>query len=187
MAWSAPMTFLTATALTAAQLNTYLRDNLNATEIGKANNPGSMVVSTAANTLQEMTPKHNRLTQIGSRTSATYGDLTSTNAGVGPTVTLTTGSMALVLWSAQLYNTTSSAFARMSFEISGATTLAADDSRALIQSKANPAGGTIQTFQQFGQAHMPFGLTPGVNTFTCKYRADTGTVYAQVRLIVIPF
>lgn len=197
MAWTSPtvLTFAANTALTAAQLNTYLRDNLNATEIGVAETPGSMVVSTAANVLQEMTPGADSLTQAGTRASNTYGNLTSTNAGVGPTVTVTTGNTALVLWSCQAYNLTSGAMARMGIAVSGATTIAAADTISLSHAKANPSGVIVQTFEQYGQAFL-YGpdsgtaLTAGVNTFTAQYKSDatpTTACFQVRRLMVIPF
>ncbi len=49
MAWTAPITFTSGSVLTAAQLNTYLRDNLNETAPAKFTAAGQLFVSTAAN------------------------------------------------------------------------------------------------------------------------------------------
>ena len=51
MAWSAPMTAVSGSVLTAAQFNTYVRDNLNETAPAKATAAGQIFVSTAANAI----------------------------------------------------------------------------------------------------------------------------------------
>lgn len=51
MAWTAPITFAAAAVLTAAQLNTNLRDNLNETAPAKVTTAGDLVYATAANAL----------------------------------------------------------------------------------------------------------------------------------------
>lgn len=199
MAWTAPMTFVTATALTAAQLNTYLRDNLLETEACKAQTPGALMVSTAANACAERTPAQASNTAIGTRSNAAYGNLNATanqdNPGVGPVASTVTGDTALGIWSVQSYNTTSGAFARCSVAVSGATTLAANDQWEIVNQKTNATGVDNNTYIQLMQAHLfksgngsGSALTPGTNTFTMQYKSDTGAGFWQVRrLIIIPF
>ena len=113
--------------------------------------------------------------------STAYTDL----ATVGPSVTLTTGTFALVFWNATVWqNTTSGADGvLMSIAVSGATTSAASDAIAL---KDTDASGT-----SFGRHYSTFTvyttLTPGVNTFTCKYRtsnAGNGANFSDRRIAV---
>lgn len=114
-----------------------------------------------------------------STTSTSYTDLATS----GPSVTLTTGSVALVILSAQIFNNTAGKFSFMSCAVSGATTDAADDDDALFfeSSAANDQMGA-------SRARLYTGLTPGSNTFTAKYRVDAGTgSFLRRSLIVIPF
>ena len=97
-------------------------------------------------------------------TSVTYTDLGT----VGPAVTVTTGTKALVIVSALAYNNTSGSQSLMSAAVSGATTLAASDTRAyLVEATANniPSLG-------MSSATLITGLTAGSNTFTAKYRRE---------------
>lgn len=114
-------------------------------------------------------------------TSNTYVDL----ATVGPTVTVTTGTKVLVF----LYSTGqspggTSGNARMSFAISGATTLAADFSRSLSFFSGN--GVATAGYSSV----IPVTVTAGSNTFTAKYTVDNvgGTAgFANRRMIVMTY
>lgn len=110
--------------------------------------------------------------------SATYVDL----ATVGPVVTVTTGANALLIFGAATSNNTGGQSTAMSVAISGATTLAASDAYNL--QIVSPAAGNLTSASS--SVLIP-GLTPGVNTFTCKYRvsANTGT-WANRSLVVFP-
>jgi hypothetical protein len=110
--------------------------------------------------------------QTGAGTA--YGDL----ATVGPAVTVTTGAKALVIVKCGYFNSGGNQ-TFMSFAVSGATTLAAADARAI----------SIQSASQhhWGAAFLLTALTPGSNTFTAKYRVAAGTgTWADRDLIVIP-
>ena len=118
----------------------------------------------------------------GSTTSASYGNLSSTSA----TVTLTTGTKALVVLSAQLNGGTSGDLYYVSFAVSGATTLAATDTYALIW---QPGGNGIPI--QMGIT-IPLGsggafsaLTAGSNTFTVQSRVSGGTLTTGNCLITV--
>jgi hypothetical protein len=110
--------------------------------------------------------------------SATYVDL----ATVGPSVTLNTGSTVLVHIAGMLLNTLGNNLSFIGIAVSGATTIAANDTQAIqYQSYANSA------FGQHGMTFTITGLTPGSNTFTLKYRASGGTsTFTNRRLTVTP-
>lgn len=181
MAWTAPATYTANTALTAATLNTHLRDNMNETEAAKATTEGAWIVSTGANALAERIPNSSSQTAIGTVTSTTYTDLTG--GEVGPTVTVTTGTKALVILTAQMYNDTSSAFVGMSYAVSGASSISASDVWCVGLDKNTPS----KTFLQISTPHL-HTVTAGVNTFTAKYRVTSNKGYVQVRRMqVIPF
>jgi hypothetical protein len=110
-------------------------------------------------------------------TSTSFTDLST----VGPSVTLSTGTKALVIVSSQFANNGAGAFTYTDFAISGATTRSATSDTAL-------------TFEQVSDTNRDLGasranlvtVTAGSNTFTAKYRvtASTGT-FLNRSIIVI--
>lgn len=181
MAWSAPMTAVANTAFTAAQFNTYVRDNLNETAPAKASTAGGYFVVTGTNLIAERVPD-SVLTDITETTTSTsYVDL----ATVGPAVTLTTGTKALVSVGGEIGNTSSTTGSvRMSVAVSGATSRSASDNWAYGNSSWPTTGSRLHATTTF----LFENLTPGVNTFTCKYRVGAGTgTYRRRMLSVIPF
>jgi len=100
-------------------------------------------------------------------TSTTYTDL----ATVGPSVTMTTGTSVLVIFTAGAAKPGGSANTSLvSVAVSGATTVAATDGNS--GSASPPAAGFV--FAIPGMVVLT-GLTAGSNTFTLKYRLDGGT------------
>lgn len=112
-------------------------------------------------------------------TSASFADL----ATVGPAVTLTTGTSALVLFAANGYHDTAGVNSYVGVAVSGATTVAASFVYAIwFVSQASPTKAQSSMFM-----HLFTGLTPGSNTFTLKYATDSGTAnFRYRRLTVIP-
>ena len=100
--------------------------------------------------------------------SVTYAALTT----AGPAVTLSTGTSAIVTLSAQITNG-AAATTYMGYDVSGATTLAAQDTRAIVLVTSAATTPNLTLSQTFNVS----GLTAGANTFTAKYRvsANTGT------------
>lgn len=111
-------------------------------------------------------------------TSATYVDLTTP----GPAVTVTTGTRALVILTGQIQSTTAARQVWMGFAVSGATTVAAADTQALMLTTSGISAPTIQVSASF----LVTGLTAGSNTFTAKYKSDSGaTAYFSNRGITV--
>lgn len=181
MAWTAPMTAVSNTALTAAQWNTHVRDNLLETAPGKASAAGQVFVSTGANAIAARTPAFATVATQQTTTSTTYANL----ATPGPTVTVTTGTSALVFINCEIdHDSNSTAAIWASYEVSGATTIAAADSWGLRRD-----GITFANSNRWGATHMRNDLNPGSNTFTMKYREFSATANAVFRdrhLIVFP-
>jgi hypothetical protein len=180
MAWSTPLTAVSNAALTAAQWNASVRDNLLETAPAKATTAGQFFVSTAANAIAARSPQGNTLILSQTTTSTTFTDL----ATPGPTVTVTTGTTALVVVGAKIQQNTNSAESLASFAVSGASTIAADSAWAV--SSQFPTAGTES--HAMSKVTWQTGLTPGANTFTMKYRVTAGTGTFDLRSIaVIPF
>lgn len=99
-----------------------------------------------------------------------------------PAVTITTGTSAIVIISSDMVGSTGTTGV-ISFAISGATTLAADDVRSsTISFSSNTSGYTLTSQSSF----YVTGLTPGENTFTMKYRAGGTITFSNRKIIVLP-
>lgn len=177
MAWTAPMTAVAGSVFTAAQFNTYIRDNLNECPAAKATTPGSLFVTSDTNQIAERVPTSSAISGSQTTTSTTYADLGT----VGPQVTVTTGVSVLVWISSFAQNSTSGAQSNVSFDITGATSTAASDVES-IRLQAN----SVNDFFRAGIcSQMP--VTPGSNTFTMKYRVSGGTgTFANRSMTVLP-
>jgi len=109
-----------------------------------------------------------------STSSTSYTDLTT----AGPAVTLTTGTKALIIVTAQQFNsTTNQQFA--SYAVSGATTIAASDARAARSQNSS------YNENRWSSVSRLTTLTAGSNTFTMKYRTSAGTGYWSNREIIV--
>lgn len=174
MAWTAPMTAVANSVFTAAQFNQFVRDNLNETAPAKATTAGGYFVSTGVNSIAERTANDAIVSTSQTTTSTTYTNLTT----VGPAVTVTTGTTALVA----LYNTnvnTGTTSSLMAFEVTGASAIAPNDNMSI------GIAGTDGIRE--GALFRLTGLTPGSNTFTCRYRVGAGTgTFSDRRILVIP-
>jgi hypothetical protein len=169
------MTAVSGSVFTAAQFNTYVRDNLNETAPAKATSAGQIFVSTAANAIAARKVAADFISTSETSSSTSYTDLATT----GPTVTATTSLSAIVSTYCNMTNATNPIW--MSYALSGATTDAANDNRGI---QVQAAGG-----QRLGGTFFHSAiLTPGTNTFTAKYRVSTsGTgTWSDRRLMVIP-
>lgn len=183
MAWTAPMTAVAGSVYTASQFNTFVRDNLMECAPAKASVTGSYFVTTATNQIGErqVVQAVNNLTDQTSSTSFT--DLDSTP---GPSVSVFTGSSALVVIGARIGpNGTGGATnsTKMSWKCDGATSIAA----ANEWSTGIVSLGTAAVVYA-SRAYLATNLTPGVNTFTAQYAVSGGTGAYQYRsILVMPF
>jgi hypothetical protein len=116
------------------------------------------------------------VTTTDTSTCTTYGDLASTS---GPVVTTQIGAAAFIAVTCSAFNSGGNA-SWMAYDTSGATTIAASDDRSL---QFNSASGMT-----FSAVYMQTGLTPGIHTFSAKYRISVGgtTTFSQRRIGVIP-
>lgn len=176
MSWSAPKTFTANSVLTAADLNTYLRDNSLMTVPSIATTPSSYFIVSALNTIAERVPSSDYVPNSETTTATGYVGLST----VGPTVSVTTGPSAFVFLAANTLNTSTNA-TWYSVGITGATTVVASDGTALMMQGSSGLG------QHTGTAILMRGLNSGINTFTAKYRVSGGTgTFSERRLAVMP-
>lgn len=106
------------------------------------------------------------------RANTAFGDL----ATVGPAVTITTGVTALVWVGSYQSNNTIDDGCAMSYAVSGATTTGASDNWSWFFNSAVTAG-----CQAIGGRMSRATLTAGSNTFTAKYRTQTGGTGTWIR------
>ena len=100
------------------------------------------------------------------------------------TVTVPASGHALVTVTALGTNSANEQSALMGFEVSGASTVAASDTRAMIVPFYG-SGANLKV--QTSATYLVTGLTAGSNTFTAKYRPTGGTgTWANRSIIVIP-
>ena len=161
------MTAVAGGVFTAADFNTFVRDNLNETAVAKATTAGRIFVSTGLNELAERVPASDTNNTLSITTSTSYGDL---NASSGPVVTARTGSSALVFWSARVTSDTAGQVFYVSPYVSGASTVAASDNWAFAHEIA-----AANDVYRSGAQYMFTGLTPGVNNFGLQYKVGNGT------------
>ncbi|WP_432001241.1 hypothetical protein [Streptomyces sioyaensis] len=182
------MTFTDNTALTASQLNTHLRDNLMETMPAIATQSGQFFVSNKKNKLNPRLAGKATFLTAEALSETSWSDL----ATVGPQVTVETGASVLVIFGAG-YSSLSAdgAIGYVSVgitpqaEADGSATgnsIEPDDSYALIY-QGRPSD------EWCGSHHITHfdSLTPGMNTFTMKYRVSGGSVsFGRRRIYVMP-
>lgn len=178
MAWTAPMTAVSGVIWTSAQFNSNVRDNLLETFPGKATAGNRMYVSNGLNSVAERVPSNATVATTETTTSTTYAALTTP----GPSVTVTTGTKAVVWILTRAQHATSGAEMSASVEVSSATTIAASDEWRWLQS-----GVTSANPNRFMVCHLFSNLNTGSNVFTMKYKTNTGTAtFLHRELIVLP-
>lgn len=191
MAWTAPRTWVTGETVTAALMNTHIRDNLLETSAATVTTAGDLAYADAANSMGSrlaIGPAGYRLVSSGSAPTwkgQAYDDqvayfATDTSSGSDTvywgfdtiywdsgsgtqeiSVTLTTGTQAMVFYGcshASAADTTTQV--NMSYEVSGASSIAASGDWALV-------GKSAVASKNFPASRMHYatGLTGGSNKF----------------------
>ena len=181
MAWSTNKTWSPGEDLTAALLNTYLRDQFDETAPAIATTAGRMIVTDGANSIAERVPDTATVATQEGTAATSFTDLTT----AGPAVTATTGTRALVIVSCLLQSQYAGHLSYMGVAVSGASTAAPADSHALMYESGDPNDRLMAS-----RVHLHTGLTAGSNTFTAKYKSGNGTsiaTFSNRYIIVIPF
>ncbi|MEU8683133.1 hypothetical protein [Streptomyces sp. NPDC048611] len=172
------MTAVDGAHFSDVQFNRYIRDNLLECAPAKAGAAGQHFAVDDLNQLSARTIQTAFISTSQTTTSTTFADL----ATVGPTVTVETGRNALIWINCQISHATANIQASASFEISGATTWAANNIERITHD-GNSAGQSLR----YSQCTRYPDLTPGTNTFKMKYRVSSGTgTFARREIIVLP-
>lgn len=169
------MTAVAGSVFTAAQFNQSIRDNLLETAPAIAATVSGYFAVDAPNSIVQRLGVTASVLTSETTTSTSYTDL----ATPGPAVTVTCGTMALVVVAASTSNSGAGS-TRMAYDVSGATTEASADNRGM--------GNANTDIVIASTVVLEVGLTPGVNTFTAKYRVASGTgTFLSRRIVVLPF
>lgn len=208
MAWTVPRTWVTGETVTAALMNAHIRDNFRETSPFTVTTAGDLSYADAANSMNSrlgIGAANSHLVSTGSapvwRTVATdvdagsqtydtangttYVPLDDANWGFASNVevTVTTGTVALVLFKGQLSNNTAGSLTLLSYSVSSATTAAASDNHS-IQYES----GGANDIALFGGFDLRTGLTGGSNVFTLEARGTAGVLtLADPEIAVIGF
>lgn len=136
-------------------------------------NAGSMGTAQLFNRLFADHSKTATVATAETTSSTSYVDL----ATPGPAVTLTSsGTLALCIFEVAAFGTDATLRGQfISVAVSGATTIAASDAKRLTYTSNSTGSG----YRAAGFAFLT--ITPGVNTFTLKYRVSSGTGSFSVR------
>lgn len=174
------MTAVSNVALTAAQWNASVRDNLLMTAPALATTAGQIFAATGANTIVARFPTWSTIGTSQTTASTTYTDLTT----VGPSITSTVGARALLIYGAEMSNNTSGMWAIAAPQAgAGSTITTASDGQA-IQFKTAAVDQGVSCCQTL----FLDAMTPGSYTFTLKYRVTGGTgAFTDRRIQIVPF
>lgn len=126
------------------------------------------------------TPQEATIAANESTVSASYVDLSTPGPAV--TVTISGSGLAIVTLTAGMFNGTVNNGNAMGVALTGANTVVAVDTRSLqfASAVANQQGGP------FSVRRLVTGLTPGVTTFTAKYKSlSGGTASFNARSILV--
>jgi hypothetical protein len=174
--WTSPLTAAANAALTAAQWNASVRDNLNETAVAKATTAGYHFASNGTNSIAERAVVVANVDTSETTTNTSFTDL----ATPGPTTaSITTGPKALIWINASVSNS-AAAQSRASYGVSGASTLAPALSLAVVGEQtaggANPRQGVCDLRT----------ITAGSNAFYMQYTVTAGTgTFANRRIVVM--
>lgn len=133
------------------------------------------------------------VTEVGAYTDGSLGVATSasyTTTGSGshpnPTVTLSTGSTALVSFSAACFNNSSAFWARLSVGVTGASTITSDTALNNWNENLYTWGNASALPWTASKTFVIFGLTPGINTFSLRYlNANANTANFTNRFLTV--
>lgn len=179
MAWTAPMTAVANTAFTAAQFNTYVRDNFLECAPAKATTSGSFITVNGTNQIVERTPVIAFDSPNQTTTSTSYVELSTSLSAV-----VTSGARAFMSLACRQTNNTSGKACFTSVDITGSSSITANDINALIYQSSSANDFNLSTYSTVWTT----GYSAGTSTFTVKHRVDGGTgTFTNRRLTIIPF
>lgn len=176
MAFVSPPVFTSGNVLTAAQLN-ILGADINETAVAIATTAGTYPVATGATSLAMRTCDSDVDDSIATTSSTSY-----IHSGM-PSVVLATGATALVMLYSLVTNDTNSQSSFFGFAVSGGTTQAANDNRAIQFARY-----TTQVAVACSSVVLCTSLNVTANSFVAGVRVTGGSgTFDHRRIAVMPF
>lgn len=187
MVWTVPVTFYDDDPLTAAQLNTYIRDNLIASEAGAAQQASRLIVPDAVNSVREVQWARSYASDeivIEDKFPATED---SDGNRIGPSVTVEHNGTLFILYDARV-RVVSGGGNGVYLPVVGGDTASAtiEGERVSSTNEAVRTGGEL--YNRGGNFALWTG-EPGVTEVVMAYGVSNTTSsaeYAQRRLTVFP-
>ncbi len=195
MAWTAPRTWVTGETVTAALMNSAIRDNFLETSAATVTTVGDLAYADAANSMGSRLAIGAATTHLVSTGSApvwravatdtdtaaqtatttsfgTLGDSAGGGWGYATEieVTVTTGTVALVLFKVNLANDTAGAQTTLSYSVSSASTITATDNQSIRYESSNANDAA-----EVGGFDLQTALNAGSNVFTLEGKVSSGT------------
>jgi hypothetical protein len=176
MTWTAPPVFTSGNVLTAAQQN-ILADDLRETAAALAATAGTYPVATGANALAMRECDSDVLDSIATTPNTSYVHTSM------PTVVLATGAQALCFLYSYVENNTNSQTSFYGVAVSGGTTQAANDNRAITAARFTSDFAVVCS-----SAILITALNVTANSFVAGVRVTGGTgTFDHRRIAVLPF
>lgn len=185
MSWTAPIRFVDGDPITAAQINTLFRDNLNSTAPGIATRQGRLIVTAGKHQLAERQPvKSYRDGNVS--TEAEWPVDPDNEDDLGPSVTFEHGGSFLAIYTTGIRRSAGTGgFADYGPVVEGTSR---DDGPSVFECAVRSADNG---YRRLGGHYLFEGIEPGLTTVTMKYGVSSSTgargTYEQRDLLVIPF
>lgn len=187
MAWTVPITYYDGDPFTAAQWNTFVRDNLNATAPGVATTAGRLIVTSGKHQLAERQWVRDYIGKTVTCNSAWPADPNEEDSP-GPAVTFEHGGQFLALYDCQIRPQGGFGLLNYSPVIEG------DSENTPEAYEAGVRANLTTYYMRTGSYHWFTGVSPGITTVTMKYGNTPGPDgstewgdFSRRRLTVIPF
>lgn len=180
MAWTAPLTAVSGAALTAAQWNATVRDNLLETAPAKSTGVAAHFVSAGTNTIAQRQIIQETIDTLESTIQTTFGNITG--GTVGPSVTVTCSLAALTMISGQMNASAANAWGMMSYDCDAGSTFASSENNAVTQS-----GSSASSVNRSGASDLRV-MSAASHTFKAEYRTSGVSIgFLRRRLAVMAF
>lgn len=178
MAWTSPLTAVSNAALTAAQWNASVRDNLLETAPAKATGVAAHFVTAGTNTIAQRQAIQDGIDTLESSTATSFGNL----ATVGPTVTVTCSLAAMAFYGTQINASAANAYGIMSYDCDAGATFASADTNCVMQS-----GSSASSVNRAGATDLRV-MSAASHTFKAEYRTNGVSIgFLRRRLTILAF
>lgn len=185
MTWVSPITFVDGDPLTAAQINTFLRDNLNACAPGIASQRGNLMVSAGKNAVAERQWTRAYLPGVVTVDGEFPGD-PDVESDIGPSVTFEHGGTYKIMFDCLIRKTSGTGYMNYAPEVTNGPGPVDGFPDVRHMAVRTAISGT---YLRTGSSFWVINTEPGITTVTMKYGSTPGSTaagdFSQRRVSVI--